>query len=197
MLSSLSINKYHIMRYSEIVLYESATLEEALLYEAFMANLVKMAGNKLNQQVSNVTNAVTAAQVLYKVMSNPTYTETATFLLKKAIKTRLKDLEDGPLKQAVLSKFPPGRSAKDFLKGLVMISVLNAVTMAKGTVQAQALETITNSVVNIDNIVTQILGASAGGIGTVFTSLGIANTILFQVLSDINAKIATIPAASA
>ncbi len=185
------------MRYSEIVLYESATLEEALLYEAFMANLVKMAGNKLNQQVSNVTNAVTAAQVLYKVMSNPTYTETATFLLKKAIKTRLKDLEDGPLKQAVLSKFPPGRSAKDFLKGLVMISVLNAVTMAKGTVQAQALETITNSVVNIDNIVTQILGASAGGIGTVFTSLGIANTILFQVLSDINAKIATIPAASA
>lgn len=197
MLSSLSINKYHIMRYSEIVLYESATLEEALLYEAFMANLVKMAGNKLNQQVSNVTNAVTAAQVLYKVMSNPTYTETATFLLKKAIKTRLKDLEDGPLKQAVLSKFPPGRSAKDFLKGLVMISVLNAVTMAKGTVQAQALETITNSVVNIDNIVTQILGASAGGIGTVFTSLGIANTILFQVLTDINAKIATIPAASA
>jgi hypothetical protein len=185
------------MRYSDLILYESTTLEEALLYEAFMANLVKMAGDKLNQQVSNVSNAATAAQVLYKVMSKPEYTDTATFLLKKAIKTRLKNLDDGPLKQAVLDKFPPGRSAKDFLKGLVMISVLNAVAVAKGAVKAQVLDTISDSILNIDNIVTQILGASAGGIGTVFSTLGIANTILFQVLTDINAKIASAPVVSA
>lgn len=197
MLTRLSTYKYHIMRYSEIVLYESATLEEALLYEAFMANLMKMVGNKLNQQVSNVTNAVTAAQVLYKVMSKPEYTETATFLLKKAIKIKLKTMEDGPLKQAVSSKFPPGRSAKDFLKGLVIICVLNAVGVAKDTIKAQALDTITNSIVNIDNIVAQILSASTGGIGTVISTLGIANTILFQVLSDINEKITTATAAAA
>lgn len=184
------------MRYTEIILFEADSLDDALLQEAFMANLVKMVGTKINQQVTNVSNAATAAQVLYKVMSKPEYTEIATFLLKKAIKTRLKNLDDGALKQAMSTKFPPGRTGKDFLKGLVMICVLNAVTMAKDTVKTQALDTVTDSILNIDNIVTQILGASAGGIGTVFSTLGIANTILFQVLSDINAKIAATPAAS-
>ncbi len=177
------------MRYTEIVLFEADSLEDALLQEAFMANLAKMIGTKVNQQVTNVSNAATAAQVLYKVMSKPEYTETATFLLKKAIKTRLKDLEDSPFKQAVISKFPPGRTGKDFLKGLVMICVLNAVTLAKDTLKAQALGTITDSIINIDNLVTQILGASTGGVGTVFQTLGVANAILFQVLTDINAKI--------
>lgn len=177
------------MRYTEIILFEADSLDDALLQEAFMANLVKMVGNKVNQQVSNVSNAVTAAQVLYKVMSKPEYTETATFLLKKAIKTRLNELDDSPFKQAVISKFPPGRTGKDFLKGLVMICVLNAVTMAKDSLKAEAIGTITSGILNIDNLVTQILGASAGGVGTVFQSLGVANAILFQVLTDINNKI--------
>lgn len=181
------------MRYTDIVLFEAETLEDALLQEAFMSNLVKLAGDKINQQVANVTNAATAAQVLYKVMSKPEYTDTATFLLKKAIKTRLKGLDDGPLKQAMLNKFPAGRTGKDFLKGLVMICVLNAVNVAKGTIKAQALDTITDSILNVDNLVTQILGAGAGGIGTVFQTLGIANTILFQVLTDINSKINAAP----
>lgn len=184
------------MRYTEIVLFEADSLEDALLQEALMANLAKMVGNKINQRVSTVTNAVTAAQVLYKVMAKPEYTEIATFLLKKAIKTRLKNMEDSPLKQAVSSKFPTGRTGKDFLKGLVIICVLNAVTMAKDTIKAQALGTITNSVLNVDNLITQIVGAGAGGIGTVFQALGIANDILFQVLTDINTKIASVPAAS-
>jgi hypothetical protein len=177
------------MRYTEIILFEADSLDDALLQEAFMANLVKLAGDKIGQQVSNVTNAATAAQVLYKVMSKPEYTDTATFLLKKAIKTRLKNLDDGPLKQAMLNKYPAGRTGKDFLKGLVMICVLNAVAVAKSAVTAQALDTVTDSILNIDNIVTQVLGASAGGVGTVFQTLGIANTILFQVLTDINSKI--------
>ena len=181
------------MRYTDIVLFEAESLEDALLQEAFMSNLVKLAGDKINQQVANVTNAATAAQVLYKVMSKPEYTDTATFLLKKAIKTRLKGLDDGPLKQAMLSKFPAGRTGKDFLKGLVMICVLNAVNVAKGTIKAQALDTITDNILNLDNLVTQILGAGAGGIGTVFQTLGIANTILFQVLTDINSKINAAP----
>jgi hypothetical protein len=181
------------MRYTDIVLFEAETLEEALLYEAFMSNLVKLAGDKINQQVTNVSNAATAAQVLYKVMSKPEYTDTATFLLKKAIKTRLKNVDDGPFKQAILNKFPPGRTGKDFLKGLVIICVLNAVNVAKGTITAQVLDNVTDSILNIDNLVTQILGASAGGIGTVFQTLGIANTILFQVLTDINSKINAAP----
>ena len=181
------------MRYTDIILFEADSLEEAMLYEAFMSNLVKLAGDKFKSQVTNVTNAATAAQVLYKVMSRPEYTEVATFLLKKAIKLKLKNMEDGPFKQAVSDKFPPGRTGKDFLKGLIIICVINAVSIVKDAAKAQALDAVTNSILNVDNLVTQILGASTGGVGTVFQTLGVANTILFQVLTDISVKINATP----
>lgn len=177
------------MRYTDIVLFEAASFEDAILHEAFLANLAKMVGNKAKDQVTVVTNAVTAAQVLYKVLSNPQYTETATFLLKKAINTRIRSLTDGAFKQAIINKFPEGRTAKDFLKGILLISVLNTVLAAKASVQAQIIDSIKSKILNVDALVTQLLGAGAVGLSAVFQALGVGNAVIFQVLTDINTKI--------
>lgn len=177
------------MRYTDIVLFEADTLEDAILHETFITNLAKMVGVKVKEKVSVVTNAITAAQVLYKVMSDPHYTESATFLLKKAINTRLRSLGDSPFKQAIIAKLPQGRTSKDFLKGLLIVSVLNTVLAVKDTVQSQLIDTLKSKILDIDSLVMQLLGSAAGGLSVVCQALGIGNTVIFQVLTDINTKI--------
>jgi hypothetical protein len=177
------------MRYNEFSLTPASTLEEALLDEAFLNDLAKTVGNKAMGQIAVVNNAATAAQVLYKVCSNAQYLETATFELKRAIKTKLKTMPDGKLKSAIVSKFPQGRGIKDFFAAMALISVINTVSLTKGMVQDQAVSNIIDSVVNLDALIGQLLSAGVGGLGMVFKALGVGNAVLFSVLTAINKKI--------
>lgn len=184
------------MRYSEFSKTPSATLEEALLYEAFLNDLAKSVGNKAMGHVAVVNNAATAAQVLYKVCSNPQYLETATFELKRAIKGKLKMMPEGKLKAAIISKFPDGRSIKDFFSAMALISVINTVALGKSLVQDQAINSVINNIVNLDALIGQMLSAGAAGLGVAFKALGVGNTVLFSILTDINKKIEQSPSKS-
>jgi len=177
------------MRYNEFSKLPAPTLEEALLYEAFLNDLAKSVGNKAIGHIAVVNNAATTAQVLYRVCSNPQYLETATFLLKKAVKTKLKNLPEGKLKAAMVSKFPQGRGIKDFFASLALISVINTVALGKSMVQDQAINGVINNIVNLDALIGQLLSAGVGGLGAVFKALGVGNAVLFSVLTDINRKI--------
>lgn len=174
------------MRYQE---FSNITLEEAIVNEAFINDLAKMVGNKAKEQVSIVNNTMTAAQVLYKVCSNQAYLESMTFELKRAIKQRLRQLPDGALKNAIISKFPKGRGLRDFFAALVLVTVLNSVAAAKGMIRDQALDTIVNNIVNLDALIGHLLSAGAGAFGAMFKALGVGNTVLFSVLTDINKKL--------
>lgn len=180
------------MRYYEFSHLAESNLNETLLNEAFLDSVKKAIGNKVTQQVSNVTNTASALEVMYKVISDPKYLETTVFELKRSIKNKIKSLPDGQFKKAVIAAFPQGRGLRDFLKGLLLVSVINVVIAAKGAVKDQAMETIISNVVNLENIIGQLINIGISGLGPVMKSLGIANVILFQVLADINNKIKSI-----
>lgn len=179
------------MRYHE---FSKTTIEEALLQEAFLNDLAKMVGNKAKEQVTVVNNTMTAAQVLYKVCSNQRYLESMTFELKRAIKQRIKQLPDGKLKQAIIDKFPQGRGLKDFFAALVLVSVINTIAASRNMIKDQVLDTIVNNVVNLDALIGHLLSAGSGALGAVLKGLGVGNTILFSVLTDINKKLVNLPA---
>lgn len=184
------------MRYNEISHVGATTLEETIINEAFLNDLARMVGNKAKEQVAVVNNTMTAAQVLYKVCSNQQYLESMTFELKRAIKQRLKALPDGRLKSAVVAKFPQGRGMKDFFAALALVSVLNTVTASRNMIKDQVLDTIVNNVVNLDALIGHLLSAGSGALGAVFKGLGVGNTILFSILTDLNKKIQGTPAAN-
>ena len=179
--------KYDTMRYSEIS--QPSALNEAVINEAFLNDLAKRLGDKAKEHVTVVNNTVTTAQVLYKVCSNPSYLESMTFELKRAIKARLKALPNGKLKNAITNKFPQGRGLKDFFAALALISVLNTVVASKGIINDQALNVVINNVVNLDAIIGHLLSAGAGALGATFKALGVGNTVLFSVLTAINKKL--------
>ena len=181
------------MRYAEIT--NAQPLEEQILDEAFLNDLAKMIGNKAKERVTVVNNAMTAAQVLYKVCSNQAYLESMTFELKRAIKQRLKQLPEGRLKQAISSKFPAGRGLRDFFAALALVSVLNMVSASRNMMKDQILDTIINNVVNLDALIGHLLSAGSGALGAVFKALGVGNTVLFEILTDLNKKIQVMPAA--
>lgn len=185
------------MRYCEFSRTSAATLEEALLDEAFLNDLARSVKNRAIGQVTVVNNAATTAQVLYKVCSNPQYLETATFELKRAIKSRLKQMPEGRLKAAIIKKFPQGRGIRDFFASMALICVINSVALGKGMVQDQAINAIIDNVINLDALIGQLLSAGAGGLGAVFKALGIGNAVLFAVLTDINKKIEQTPSSQA
>lgn len=191
-----STAKYWTMRYSDFSKTPTVTLEEELLQEAFLNDLAKSVGNKAMGHVAVVNNAATAAQVLYKVCSNPQYLETATFELKRAIKGKLKMMPEGKLKAAIISKFPDGRSIKDFFSAMALISVINTVALGKSLVQDQAINSVINNIVNLDALIGQMLSAGAAGLGVAFKALGVGNTVLFSILTDINKKIEQSPSKS-
>lgn len=180
------------MRYSEIADLQGVTLEEAMINEAFLNDLAKMVGNKAKQQVTVVNNTMTAAQVLYRVCSNQSYLESMTFELKRAIKNKLKNLPDGRLRKAIISKFPQGRGLKDFFTSLALVAVMNSVEAGKDLLKDQAMNTIINNVVNIDALIGHMLSAGSGALGAVFKALGVGNTVLFSILTSINGKLESV-----
>lgn len=177
------------MRYHE---FSKVSLNEDIINEAFLDSLVKAVGNKAKEQISIVNNSATAAHVLYKVCSNQQYLTTMVFELKRSLKSSLKNMPDNKVKKVIISKFPNGRTLKDFFVALSLVCVVNAINQTKAMVQDQAIESVVNNLLNIENLIGQMISVGFNGIGMVMKSLGIGNAILFSVLTDINKKITAI-----
>ena len=171
-------------------LYEGMLTEEQL-HEGFLENIKNAIGDKVDQQVKVVRNAMTAMQALYRMLSDKEHLETMTYLLKKTIKNKMRDLSDSlklkPLMDLFEKYFPQGRGIKDFIIGLIVAAVLKVVEVAKD----QALDTM------VTNLVTQLTSLPAlinravdmAGLMGIFSTLKIADTLVFDLISKLNAKI--------
>lgn len=177
------------MRFSEIARPADALLTEAILHENFVTNLAKTLGDKAKEKVTVVNNSLTAMVVIYRICSDPHYLETMTFELKRAIKRKVARLTDGKLKQAIISKFPSGRGIRDFFKGLFLVGVLNASAAVKNIIKDQALDALVSQIVDIDALISQLLGGASGAMGMIMKLLDIGNTLMFQLLNALNQKI--------
>ena len=72
-------------------LYEiDKQISEDMICEGLMDSIRQYVGDKVTNAVSVVNNTASAMIVIYKVASNPEYLDTITFLLKKAIKQKIK-----------------------------------------------------------------------------------------------------------
>lgn len=184
---------------------------EELLIEGWLDSVKKALGDKVDQTVQTVSNTAAALQVFYKIGTNKEYLETVTFLIKKDIKQKLKNLGDGPimakLKQLVMKIFPEGRGLMDFIKGCIICAVLkmanslvdkfNSAKKIGGqvldNVKDQAQEVVGNllqKMTGLDTMVNQL--SQASGIFTILQALGIANDLLFELLTNINSKIQSV-----
>lgn len=171
-----------------------------------MDSIRQVVGDKISSTVSTVNNTATAMVVIYKVASDEKYLDTITFLLKKAIKQKIKALGQSPviskLVKAMWVVFPQGRSIKDFLKALFLVSILNVLGMAmskakdwlKGQVEDQVMGFIkgaANRVMNLDSLVGAMSNANA--IFGFLAAIGVANEVLFKILDYMNEKIVNAP----
>lgn len=191
-----------LMKHSEIV-------NEIVLYEGLLDSIKQSLGNKVDSAVSVVNNTSAAMQVFYKIGSNPQYLESITFLLKKNIKQKLKNMSTGPVldkfKSVINRIFPPGRSFQDFFKCILIVCAMNAVSgivsklssfaidQAKDSALSQAkdlVSKISQQFANVDGILSGISNAS--GIFQAFKALGIANHLIFELLSSLNKKISSL-----
>lgn len=179
------------MRAYEIVGLNEGYLTEQMLIEGFVDSLARAVGNKVQEQITVVNNTATAMVVLYKAVSNPQYLETITFLLKKQIKTNLKSFPDGTFKQAIVRMFPQGRGLRDFLMALLLEATVKGVMKAGKLMKAEALDQIKDQVLNLESL----LGLASNGVGIfqVLKALGIANEVLFEMLTYLNNKIMNAP----
>ncbi len=171
-----------------------------------MDSIKQIVGDKISSTVTVVNNTATAMVVIYKVASDPKYLDTITFLLKKAIKQKIKSLGTNPLIapliKAMWAMFPKNRNVQDFLKALFIVSILNVIGMAmakakdwiKGQVEDQLVSFIksaTAKVMNLDSLIAAMGNANA--IFGLMAALGVANEVLFRILDYMNDKIITAP----
>ncbi len=191
-------------------LYEIQTLceydNDDLLMEGWLESIKGAVGSRIDQTVSVVNNTTTALQVFFKIGSNEEYLETMTYLIKKNIKTNLKALGQGPVIDkfvAFISRiFPQGRKLLDFLKACVLNAVIQFVggivekignikgamiDSAKGEAQ-EVVTTLINKMVNLDSMIGGM--SQASGIFTIMKTIGVANEYLFELLNQLNKKIA-------
>lgn len=188
-------------------LYEiDKQISEDMICEGLMDSIRQYVGDKVTNAVSVVNNTASAMIVIYKVASNPEYLDTITFLLKKAIKQKMKALGSNPIIQklmmAVRKVFPTGRGITDFIKAIFLVSILNVLGMAaakaKDWIKSQVedgikqfLSVAANKVVSLDAIVGAM--TNANGIFGLLSALGIANEVLFEILDYMNKKIVNAP----
>lgn len=188
-------------------LYEiDQQISDEMLCEGLMDSIRQYVGDKVTSTVAVVNNTASAMLVIYKVASNPEYLETITFLLKKAIKQKMKALGTNPIIQKLMmgirKVFPAGRGITDFIKALFLVSILNVLGMAaakakdwiKGQVEdgiKQFLSVAVNKVISLDSIIGAM--SNANGIFSLLTALGIANEVLFEILDYMNKKIVSAP----
>lgn len=189
------------MRYYEIVGLNEAILTESMLREGLLDSISKTIGDQVNKKVTVVTNAATALQVIYKVVSNSQYLESMAFEIKRSIKRKLKIMADGTLKQAVSRMFPDGRNLKDFIIGVCLVGVMNslgkALSWAKDAAQGAAMDQVKDAasglvkkVLNLDGMISTATGAT--GLMGIFKALEIGNDVLFELLTAINRKLETV-----
>jgi len=170
-------------------------LTEQMLEEAFLDSVKQAIGNKIKDQINVVNNASTALQVIYKCITNADHLELVTFQLKKAIKTKLKAIANStilkPIAALATKYFPQGRKIKDFITGLILVSVLNATMaladQAKDGAQSEAIDTIVDKLKDFAGLVAD--ASTATGLFGVLDGLKIGNTLFFKLLTGINQKI--------
>ena len=177
---------------------KEAMLTEAMLQEAFLDSIKQTLGNAVNVHVTNVTNATQALQVLYRVVSDPKYLDTMSFLLKKRLKDIIKSLPTNiriavKLKEFLNSMFPEGRTLGDFFKALLLVALgksgLAIAMTIKNEAQEALLASIIEAIKQIPQFAGSILSGGAGAIGNVLQSLKIGNAIWFELLTYLNSKI--------
>ena len=195
------------MRLYEIQGFGACASEDILL-EGWIDSVKKTLGDKVDQAVTVVSNTASALQVFYKIGTNPEYLESVTFLIKKDIKQKLKALGDGPimskLRDFVVKIFPQGRKLLDFVKCCIICAALKLVgdlvdkyNSAKkigseviDNVKDKAKEVVgglIQQMSGLDQMVNQLTQAS--GIFSILQALGIANDLLFELLTNVNKKI--------
>lgn len=186
-------------------------LTEEMILEGFLDSIKQSIGNKVDQAVTTVSNTVSALQVLYKIGTSPQFLDTTVTLMKKQIRSTIKNLQSGEMVKKftdlMTRLIPSGQSITDFLKLCLIASATTFVktlvekfsSLAKTgseaavTVKDQAVDaikTMLSQFSGIDGIVSNLTQAS--GIFTVLDNLGIANKLLFELLDNINKKIGSI-----
>lgn len=198
------------MRIYETVGFQSYLTEEMIL-EGFLDSIKQSIGSKVDQAVTTVSNTVSALQVLYKIGTSPQFLDTATTMMKKQVRTMLKNLQSGEMVKKFVDLMtrliPSGQNITDFLK---MCLIAAATTFVKSVVDkfsslaktgseaantikdqaVDAIKTMLSQFAGIDGIVGNLTQAS--GIFAVLDNLGIANKLLFELLDYINKKIGSI-----
>lgn len=178
------------MRYHEICPHDDLfeqILTEDMIREGFLDSIRQKVGQAIDKHTTNVNNMATALTVIYKVVSNSEYLETATFLLKKAVKDKVKQIQSDVLRKAIAKIFPEGRNLKDFLVALCLIGVINSVIEGAIAIRDNVVESIRDSLIKIPNLLGANLDVS--GLTSILNSLQIANNIFFELLTKINKKI--------
>lgn len=184
---------------------------EDLLLEGWLDSVKKSLGNKVDQAVTTVTNTATALQVFYKIGTNPEYLDTVVFLIKKDIKQKLKALGNGPImtkfRTFIMSIYPDGRKLLDFVKCCIICAALKLV--GKLVEKYDSAKKIGGEVVdNIKDKAQEVVGGlvqkmtgldqminsltQASGVFTILQALGVANELLFELLSNVNRKIQSV-----
>lgn len=154
-------------------------------------------------------------QVFYKIGTNPEYLETVVFLIKKDIKQKLKALGDGPImtkfRQFVMRLYPDGRKLLDFIKCCIICAALK---MVRGLVDKfdsakkvggeivdnikdkakEVVGELINKMTGLDQMISSL--SQASGVFTILQGLGIANDLLFELLTNVNKKIQSVQISS-
>ena len=178
-------------------LYEIAppeTLTEDMLMEGLLDNIKQTIRDKVKDQIDVVRNTNEALQVIYKIMTDAKRLDTVTFELKRAIKSKLKQIAQVPaLKKVhdlVSHYFPQGRAAKDFVVGIILVSVLNTGLVFKDELKDQVVDAIVDKLKDLAGLVAGIGSASA--LFGVLHALKIGDQLFFKLLTQINKKIDSI-----
>lgn len=175
---------------------ESLLKEDAILIEGLMDILSRTAGNALRAPITTVTSAAQGAAVIAKALSNPTYLDTLTFLLKKYIKNAMKQITSPQVVEYINKVFPIGRTLKDFLKALFLVPVVNVIKVSLAATQDQITDNLKNylatEVLNLDRYVATFIAQGFGAITGILSALKLTNIALFDVLNMLNVKMRTI-----
>jgi hypothetical protein len=173
--------------------------EDAILIEGLLDSLTKMAGSVINSQINTVTNAAQGSAVIAKVVSNPQFLETMTFLLKKYIKNVMKQIRAPKIIALIDQVFPKGRTLVDFVKALLLLPAVNVIKVSLGVAGDTVSDALQNYVIKslptLDQLAQTFIGQGLGALSSIMSVLKFSNNAFFDVLNMLNAKIKSAPVA--